>query len=75
MKSWFQEAKEDVWPYSNFVKNEIPNSKLIPKNRVNFNIRGNHYWLVVIVNDQYQMVYVRFIGIHPEFEKIDSTKN
>jgi len=36
---------------------------------------GNHYRLVVIVNDKFQMVYVRFIGPHPEFKKIDPTKN
>ena len=75
MKSWFKDAEKCVWPYSDFVKNEFPNSRLIPENRVNFNIRGNHYRLVDIVDDKFQMDYVSFIGTHPKFKKIDPTKN
>jgi len=74
LKSWFQEAEKGVWPNPNFVKNEFPKSRLIPKNRVIFNIRGNHYRLVVRINYKYQMVYIRFIGTHPEYDKIDPTK-
>jgi len=42
LKSWFQEVEKGVWPNPNFVKNEFPNSRLIPKNRIILNIRGNH---------------------------------
>jgi len=74
LKSWFQEAEKGAWITPNFIKNEFPNSRLIPNNRVIFNIKGNHYRLVVRVNYKYQMVYVRFIGTHPEYDKIDPTK-
>lgn len=74
LKSWYQETSKGNWPNPNFVKNEFPNSRLIPSNRVIFNIKGNKYRLVVRVNYKYQMVYVRFIGTHEEYDKIDMTK-
>ena len=74
LKSWYQETTKGKWPNPNYVKNEFPNSKLIPNNRVIFNIKGNQYRLVVRVNYKYQMVYVRFIGTHAEYDNIDSTK-
>ena len=74
LKSWFQEAEKNDWPNPNFVKDEFPNSRLIPNNRIIFNIKGNQYRLVVRVNYKYQMVYVRFIGTHIEYDKIDPTK-
>lgn len=74
LKSWYQETSKGNWPNPNFVKNEFPNPRLIPSNRVIFNIKGNKYRLVVRVNYKYQMVYVRFIGTHEEYDKIDMTK-
>ncbi len=74
LKSWFQETTNGKWVNPNYVKNEFPNSRLIPNNRVTFNIKGNQYRLVVRVNYKYQMVYVRFIGTHDEYDKLDPTK-
>ncbi len=74
LKSWFQETSKGYWPSPNFVKDEFPNSRLISSNRIIFNIKGNQYRLIVRVNYKYQMVYVRFIGTHEEYDKIDATK-
>lgn len=74
LKSWFQETVKGKWPNPNFVKDQFPNSRLISNNRVIFNIKGNQYRLIVRVNYKYQMVYVRFIGTHEDYDKIDLTK-
>jgi mRNA interferase HigB len=74
LKSWYQEAFKSSWPNPNYVKDEFPNSRLIPNNRVIFNIKGNQYRLIVRVNYKYQMIYVRFIGTHEDYDKIDPTK-
>ena len=74
LKSWFQEAVKNEWPNPNFVKNAFPNARLISDNRVIFNIKGNQFRLVIKVNYKYQMVYVRFIGTHEEYDQIDATK-
>ena len=74
LKSWFQETSKCNWTNPNYVKDEFPNARLIPNNRVIFNIKGSQYRLIVRVNYKYQMVYVRFIGTHEEYDKIDPTK-
>ncbi len=74
LKSWYQETSKFNWTNPNYVKDEFPNARLIPNNRVIFNIKGNQYRLIVRVNYKYQMVYVRFIGTHEEYDKIDPTK-
>lgn len=74
LKSWYQETTKAVWPNPNFVNENFPNSRLIPNNRVIFNIKGNQYRLIVRVNYKYKMVYVRFIGSHVEYDNIDPTK-
>jgi len=73
LKSWYQEASKGSWIDPNFVKDEFPNSRLIANNRVIFNVKGNRYRLIVRVNYKYKMVYIRFIGTHAEYDKIDAT--
>jgi mRNA interferase HigB len=46
----------------------------VANNRVVFNIQGNKYRLVVAIQYQYGIVYIRFIGTHQEYDKIDVTK-
>lgn len=43
-------------------------------NRVVFNIKGNDYRLVVAINYDFEIIYIRFIGTHKEYDKIDVTK-
>jgi mRNA interferase HigB len=45
-----------------------------PNERVVFNIGGNKYRLVVAVHNRAKRVFVRFIGTHTEYDKIDATK-
>jgi mRNA interferase HigB len=42
-------------------------------NRVVFNIKGNNYRLVVKINYDYGLIWIRFIGTHAEYDKIDAT--
>jgi mRNA interferase HigB len=38
------------------------------------NIGGNKYRLVVKVNYAYRIIYIRFVGTHAEYDKVDATK-
>ena len=51
-----------------------PNARAIGNNRAVFNIRGNRYRLVVRVNYEYKIVYIRFIGTHAEYDRIDAER-
>jgi mRNA interferase HigB len=48
------------------------NASFVGNNRVVFNIRGNQYRLVVAINYAYSIVYIRFIGSHQDYDKIDA---
>ena len=49
------------------------NASILANNRVVFNIKGNHYRLVVAIQYQFSIVYIRFIGTHAEYDKINAT--
>jgi mRNA interferase HigB len=74
LKAWFQEASKTEWKTSRDIKKDYPSASFLANNRVVFNIKGNHYRLVIRVNYDYQMIWIRFIGTHGEYDKIDATK-
>ena len=72
LKSWYQETSKAEWSSSNQIKREYPSASFLPGNRVVFNIKGNHYRLIVKINYDYKMIWIRFIGTHSEYDKIDA---
>ncbi|MDQ3842390.1 MAG: type II toxin-antitoxin system HigB family toxin [Bacteroidota bacterium] len=74
LKAWYQEASKAEWKSTKIIKADYPSASFLNDNRIVFNIKGNHYRLVVRVNYEYQMVWIRFIGTHAEYDKIDATK-
>ena len=74
LKSWFQEASNSIWKSPKDIKNEYPSASILENNRVVFNIKGNKYRLIVRINYDYQMVWIRFIGTHAEYDKINVAK-
>ena len=74
LKSWFQETSVADWKSPRQMKKDYPSASFLADNRVVFNIKGNKYRLIVKINYDYSMVWVRFIGTHAEYDKIDATK-
>ena len=74
LKSWYQEADNAKWKNLNELKSEYPNASILEDNRVCFNIKGNNYRLIVKINFHYQMMWIRFIGTHAEYDKINANK-
>ena len=74
LKSWFQEAEEANWKTPGDVKREYPSASIIADNRIVFNIKGNQFRLVVKANYAYGMLWIRFIGTHQQYDKIDVSK-
>ncbi len=73
LKAWYQEAEEAKWKDPKDIKKEYPSASILEDNRVVFNIKGNHYRLIVRINYSYGMVWIRFIGTHAQYDKIDAT--
>ncbi len=74
LKSWFQETSAVEWRNPKDIKKVYPSASFLVDNRVVFNIKGNTYRLIVKINYDYCMIWIRFVGTHAEYDKIDATK-
>ncbi|MBN8702142.1 MAG: type II toxin-antitoxin system HigB family toxin [Bacteroidetes bacterium] len=74
LMAWYQEASEAYWKSSKPIKAAYPSASFLINNRVVFNVKGNKYRLIVRINYDYGMIWIRFIGTHAEYDRIDATK-
>jgi mRNA interferase HigB len=72
LKAWFYEVKKEKWKSPNDVKKKYPKAGIINNNRVVFNIKGNKYRLIAAIKYEFQIIFIRFIGTHEEYDKIDA---
>ena len=68
----YEIVKKAKWQSLNDIKKDFNDVDYVGNNRYVFNIKGNDYRLVVIIIFISQKIYVRFIGTHPEYDKIDA---
>jgi|SRR5208337_3932603 len=69
---WVASVKKAKWRKPIDVTNHFTKTSIINSNRAVFNICGDNYRLVVKFNYEHQIVYIRFIGTHSEYDEIDS---
>lgn len=72
LEAWYYEANHAQWASPADVKVQYGSASILKGNRVVFNIAGNKYRLVVRINYDSKTVFVRFIGTHREYDKIDA---
>lgn len=72
--SWYRETNDAIWTNPNHIKLIYPSASFLANNRVIFNIKGNTYRLIVKVSYAQQIVWIRFIGTHAQYDKIDANK-
>ncbi len=72
LKAWFTETEKSEWKNINELKNDYPTASILKDNRIVYNIKGNNYRLIVKFNFEYQICWIRFIGTHAEYDKIDA---
>jgi len=69
--AWYREVEKEDWSNSAKLKEKYRSASVVADKRVVFNIKGNDYRLVVKINYPYRVIYIRFIGTHTEYDKID----
>ena len=74
LKIWYKEATKAKWTSPNDIKNEYPNASILKSGRVVFNICGNKFRLITQINYLRQWVFVRFIGTHNDYDRINADK-
>lgn len=72
LRAWYAEAAAASWTTPAVVKTKYGNASILKDGRVVFNICGNEYRLVVRINYDFYTIYIRFIGTHQEYDKIDA---
>lgn len=71
LDSWFQEVRSANWKNSGDVKASYRNASIVGADRVVFNIKGNSYRLVAAVDYRRKIVFIKWIGTHKAYDKID----
>jgi len=74
LRTWLKIVENCHWRTPQDIKEMFPKASILPDNRVVFNIVGGNYRLVVKINYERGWVFVRFIGTHAEYDKIDATE-
>jgi len=74
LRSWYAAASRADWRRPADVKTAYRNASFIANNRIVFNIKGNEYRLVAAVHYNRGMMFIRFIGTHRDYDKIDATE-
>ena len=72
LKAWHSEARPTAWTTPANIKEKYGNASVLKDGRVVFNIAGNKYRLVVRINYEVGIVYIRFVGTHAQYDKIDA---
>jgi mRNA interferase HigB len=72
--AWYREAEDADWDSPAAVKAQYRSASFPGGNRVVFNIKGNDYRLVVSINYPYRMIYIRWVGTHQAYDRIDVTE-
>ncbi|MBN1372837.1 MAG: type II toxin-antitoxin system HigB family toxin [Anaerolineaceae bacterium] len=73
LQTWFHDVERATWNTPADIKTAYQNASCVANNRVVFNIKGNHYRLVVVVIYRHGVVYIRFVGTHEEYDRVDVT--
>jgi mRNA interferase HigB len=70
--AWYRYALNADWASPADVKAMFAHASILRDGRAVFNIAGNKYRLVVWINYSYRVVYIRFIGTHAQYDRIDA---
>jgi mRNA interferase HigB len=73
LRAWYAETKKASWKSPAEIKAIYRSVSILSDNRVVFNIKGNTYRLVVIVEYSQGKMFIRFVGTHAEYNRIDAT--
>jgi mRNA interferase HigB len=71
LDSWFHEVQRADWKNSADVVRSYASASIVPNERVVFNIKGNDYRLVAAIDYLRQVVFIKWLGSHAEYDKID----
>ncbi len=70
--TWLKTAQKAEWQKPNDVKLDYPSASIIEGNRMVFDIKGGNYRLIVKIEYAKQWIFIRFVGTHANYDKVDA---
>jgi mRNA interferase HigB len=70
--AWHDEVVKAEWKQPADIKANYTSASILKNRRVVFNIKGNHYRLIVAVAYQLGIVYIKFVGTHRQYDAVDA---
>ena len=71
LEEWYGIASKAKWGSPRDIKQSFPKATIVGNNRVVFDIVGGNFRLVVKFAYKMKVGFIRFIGTHQEYDKID----
>jgi len=71
LDAWFDEVRKARWSSAADIKRSYATASIISADRVVFNVKGNDYRLVVAIDFEKSIVWIKWIGTHRDYDKID----
>jgi mRNA interferase HigB len=72
MERWYRLARAAHWTSTDDVQKAVPKAKVLNRERVRFEIAGGNYRLVATFDFRRQIIFVKFIGTHAEYDRINA---
>lgn len=72
LRAWYHDAKTAEWNNSNELKRQYKNASIVGDGSVVFNIKGNDYRIVVAIDYEFLVIFIRFIGTHKQYDNIET---
>ena len=72
LDAWFAETVKASWRNAADVKRLYATASIVSADRIVFNIKGNDYRLIVGVDFEKSIVWIKWIGAHKDYDKIDA---
>jgi mRNA interferase HigB len=71
LDAWFHEVSKASWANSSDVKRRYATASIVSADRIVFNIKGNDHRLVVAVDFELGIVWIKWLGTHSEYDRIN----
>jgi mRNA interferase HigB len=72
LEVWYDEVKKAHWESPSEIKNEYPKASILKNKRVVFNIVGGEFRLIVKIEYEFEVIFIKFFGTHEEYDQIDA---
>ncbi|HEX3572145.1 MAG TPA: type II toxin-antitoxin system HigB family toxin [Acidobacteriaceae bacterium] len=74
LDAWYQTVRSACWKNSAELKAHLQSTSILSAERAVFNIKGNDYRLIASINYAHQILFVKWLGTHREYDEIDARK-